>query len=87
MKILRCQVLSARLQTFLSTKCLRHFQEKKSFQFVSSLFGVWSWSRNSWKLQKAMLSTIFKLLCDNSVPESNALILGELKLDSFVDKT
>ena len=34
-----------------------------------------------------MLSTIFKLLCDNSVPESNALILGELKLDSFVDKT
>ena len=36
--------------TFLSTKCLRHFHEKKSFQFVSSLFGVRSWSRNSSEL-------------------------------------
>ena len=30
-EFLRCQVLSAKLQTLLSTKCLRHFHEKKSF--------------------------------------------------------
>ena len=55
-KNIRCQDLISDVNfylqncTFLSTKCVRHFHEKKSSQFVVSLFGVWSWSRNSRKV-------------------------------------
>ena len=37
-KVSQMSSLSEKLQSFFPTKCLRHFHEKKSFQFVSFFF-------------------------------------------------